>query len=147
MKKLLLGLLALSVVVGTAACVGGDGGGKQLFTPKPECVGDPVTAYAGTFPQVINTLTIGGVQDGFDLDGDGKPDNKLSAVGSLAMSAISDSLKNYEIIIPIEYFDMPTVAPDTCVKFAIYYGDYDTDKDGDGKRPGISGGDCDDTAT
>ena len=42
---------------------------------------------------------------------------------------------------------MPTVAPDTCVKFAIYYGDYDTDKDGDGKRPGISGGDCDDTAT
>jgi len=86
------------------------------------------------------------VQDGFDLDGDGKPDNKLS-VGSLAMSAISDSMKNYEIIIPIEYFDLPTVAPDTCVKFAIYYGNYDADKDGDGKRPGISGGDCDDTAT
>jgi len=147
MKKLLLGLLALSVVVGTAACGGGDGGGKQLFTPKPECTGDPVTAYAGTFPQVINTLAIGGVQDGFDLDGDGKPDNKLSAVGSLAMSAISDSLKNYEIIIPFEYFDMPTVAPDTCVKFAIYYGDFDTDADMDGKRPGIAGGDCDDTAT
>ncbi|MEO8840397.1 MAG: putative metal-binding motif-containing protein [Kofleriaceae bacterium] len=110
-------------------------------------MGDPVTPYAGTFPQVINSLAIGGVQDGFDLDGDGKPDNKLSAVGSLAMSAITDSLKNYEIIIPLEYFDLATVAPDTCVKFAIYYGDFDTDKDGDGKRPGISGGDCDDTAT
>jgi hypothetical protein len=150
MNKLLLGL-AVSVVPLSFLCAGCGGndssGGKQLFTPKPECVGDPVTAYAGTFPQVINSLAIGGVQDGFDLDGDGKPDNKLSAVGSLAMSAITDSMNNYEIIIPLEYFDMPTVAPDTCVKFAIYYGDYDTDKDGDGKRPGISGGDCDDTAT
>ena len=144
MKKLLLGFVAASL---GAACGGDSGGGKELFTPKPECMGDPVTPYAGTMPQVISSLAIGSVQDGFDLDGDGKPDNKLSAVGSLAMSAIDDSMKNYEIIIPLEYFDLPAVAADTCVKFAIYYGDYAKDLDGDGKRPGISGGDCDDTAT
>ncbi|HEY6036803.1 MAG TPA: putative metal-binding motif-containing protein [Kofleriaceae bacterium] len=144
MKKLLLGFVAASL---GAACGGDSGGGKELFTPKPECMGDPVTPYAGTMPQVISSLAIGSVQDGFDLDGDGKPDNKLSAVGSLAMSAIDDSMKNYEIIIPLEYFDLPVVAADTCVKFAIYYGNYDKDLDGDGKRPGISGGDCDDTAT
>ncbi len=145
MKKLLLGLVMASL---GAACGGDDGtGGKVLFPPQPECMGDAVTPYSGTFPQVISDLAIGGVQDGFDLDGDGKPDNKLSAVSSLAMSAISDSLKNYDIIIPIEYFDLPAVAADTCVKFAIYYGSFDVDADGDGKRPGISGGDCDDTAT
>ncbi|MEO8550307.1 MAG: putative metal-binding motif-containing protein [Kofleriaceae bacterium] len=144
MKKLLLGLVLASL---GAACGGDDGpGGHDLFTPKPECTGDAVTPYAGTMPQVINTLAIGAVQDGFDLDGDNKPDNKLSAVSSLAMSAISDSLKNYDIIIPLEYFDLPTVAADTCVKFAIYYGDFDKDKDGDDKRPGIDGGDCDDTS-
>lgn len=147
MKQVLLGLIVIaSASIG--ACGGDDGGkGKDpLFPEKPECTGDAVTPYAGTYPQVINTLAIGGVQDGFDLDGDGKPDNKLSAVGSLAMSAIEDSLKNYEIIIPLEYFDFPTPGPDTCVKFALYYGDYDTDKDGDGKRPGISGGDCDENS-
>jgi len=144
MKKLLLGFVAASL---GAACGGDSSGGKQLFTPKPECMGEAITPYAGTMPQVISALAIGSVQDGFDLDGDGKPDNKLSAVSSLAMSAISDSMKNYEIIIPLEYFDLPAVAADTCVKFAIYYGNYDKDLDGDGKRPGISGGDCDDTAT
>jgi hypothetical protein len=145
MKKLLLGLVAASL---GAACGGDSNGGKPpLFTPKPECMGEAITPYAGTMPQVISALAIGSVQDGFDLDGDGKPDNKLSAVSSLAQSAIDSSMKNYEIIIPLEYFDLPAVAADTCVKFAIYYGDYDKDLDGDGKRPGISGGDCDDTAT
>ena len=128
MKNLLLGLLI---------CGCGGSPDKVLFTPKPECMGDPVTPCAGTFPQVINTLAIGSVQDGFDLDGDGKPDNKLAAVSSLAQSAISDAVSNYEIIIPIEYFNMPTVAADTCVKFAIYLGAFDEDGDGDMSRPGI----------
>ena len=156
MKKRLLGLVGMSflsfltrVSLGATGGCGGDGktAGNQLFTPKPECTGDPVRPYAGTFPQVIRTLAIGGIQDGFDLDGDGKPDNKLAAVGTLAADAISNALANYEVIIPLEYFDLPTVAPDTCVKFAIYEGSFDKDRDGDGKRPGIAGGDCDDTAT
>jgi len=135
MKKLLL------CVLFAGAC-GGDG--EHLFTPKPECMGAPITPLTGTFPQVISKLAIGSLEDGFDLDHDGKPDNKLAAVSSLAQSAIDDSFKNYEIVIPIEYFDLPAVAKDECVKFAIYLADYDKDKDGDGKRPGIEGGDCND---
>ena len=136
MKKLLLGLLMFS------AC-GGDAG-EQLFVPKPECMGAPMTPYSGTFPQVINKLAIGSVEDGFDLDHDGKPDNKLAAVSSLAQSSIDDSFKRYDILIPIEFFDFPTVGQDECVKFAIYLADYVKDKDGDGKKPFIDEGDCND---
>jgi hypothetical protein len=131
---------ALIICLLAGACGGDDP--HVLFTPKPECKGDAITPYAGTFPNVINTLNIGSVQDGFDLDGDGKPDNKLAAVGSLAMSAISDSIKNTEIVIPIEFFNLPSVAATACVKFAIYLGI--TDADGDGKKPVQHAGDCND---
>jgi hypothetical protein len=137
MKKLLLCVLFAS------AC-GGDEGGDELFVPKPECMGEAITPFAGTFPQVISKLAIGSVEDGFDLDKDGKPDNKLAAVSSLAQSAIDDSFANYDILIPIEFFDFPAVAKDECVKFAIYLADYTTDKDADGKRAYIDGGDCND---
>ncbi|HEY5949091.1 MAG TPA: putative metal-binding motif-containing protein [Kofleriaceae bacterium] len=103
-----------------------------------------MTPFMGTFPQVISKLAIGSVEDGFDLDNDGKPDNKLAAVSSLAQSAIDDSFANYDILIPIEFFDFPAVAKDECVKFAIYLADYATDKDGDGKKAYIDGGDCND---
>ncbi|HUS31381.1 MAG TPA: putative metal-binding motif-containing protein, partial [Kofleriaceae bacterium] len=136
MKKILLGLLI------TSAC-GGDAG-EQLFVPKPECMGAQITPYSGTFPQVINKLAIGSVEDGFDLDHDGKPDNKLAAVASLAQSSIDDSFKKYDILIPIEFFDFETVAKDECVKFAIYLADYVTDKDMDGKKGFIDEGDCND---
>jgi hypothetical protein len=63
MKKLLL----LGLLVSTAC--GGDEK-SSLFTPKPECKGDAITPYQGTFPQVISQLSIGTVQDGFDLNGD-----------------------------------------------------------------------------
>lgn len=131
---------ALIICLLAGACGGNDP--QQLFTPKPECKGDAITPYAGTFPQVINTLNIGSVQDGFDLNGDGKPDNKLAAVGSLAMSAISDSIKNTEIVIPLEFFNLPSVMATSCVKFAIYLGI--SDADGDGKKPFQHGGDCND---
>jgi hypothetical protein len=136
MKKLVLGSLLM------AAC-GGDGSG-ELFTPKPECTGDSVTAFAGSHPQVISQLAIGSVEDGFDLDGDGKPDNKLAAVSSLAQASIDDSFKNYDILIPMEFFDFDTVAADQCVKFAIYLAEYVTDTDMDGKKAFIDGGDCND---
>jgi hypothetical protein len=136
MKKILLGLLIAS------GC-GGDAG-EQLFVPKPECMGTSITPYSGTFPQVINKLAIGSVEDGFDLDHDGKPDNKLAAVSSLAQSSIDDSFKKYDILIPIEFFDFATVGKDECVKFAIYLADYVTDKDSDGKKGYIDEGDCND---
>src|SRR5262245_30201358 len=135
MKKLLLCVLCAS------AC-GGDSG--TLFEPKPECTGESITPLAGSFPQVISKLAIGSLEDCLDLDHDGKPDNKLAAVSSLAQSAIDDSFKNYEIVIPIEFFDFPAVGKDECVKFALYLANYAADKDGDGKRPNIEGGDCND---
>ncbi len=129
--------------------LGGCGGsssdhGPGLFPPKPECAGADVVPLMGAHDQVISQLEIGGAADGFDLDGDGEPDNKLAAVSSLAASAIQDSLDNYSIIIPFEFFDLDAAAEDTCVKFAIYLGDYVPDADADGKKPLIDGGDCND---
>jgi len=140
MKKLVLCSLFV------AACGGDDGtaAGNELFEPKPECTGASVEPYAGSHPQVISALAIGSVEDGFDLNGDGKPDNKLAAVSSLAQGSIDDSFKNYDILIPIEYFDFASVAQDDCVKFAIYLAKYVTDTDNDGKKAYIEDGDCND---
>jgi hypothetical protein len=107
-------------------------------------MGESITPYSGTFPQVISKLSIGSLEDGFDLNHDGKPDNKLSAVSSLAQSSIDDSFKNYDILIPLEFFDMASVAQDDCVKFAIYLAEYVKDTDADGKKPYIEKGDCND---
>jgi len=136
---------ALFTLLVSAAC-GSDGNstGGDLFPPKPECEGEPVSALAGTQPQVINKLEIGSAADGFDLDKDGEPDNKLAAVASIAKGAIEDSLKNYSIIIPFEFFDLPAAAEDTCVKFAIYLGDYVVDNDDDGDDAFVEDGDCND---
>jgi hypothetical protein len=147
MKKLVL----CSMFVGVTACGGGGGGGGvdagsrgNLFEPKPECTGASVTPYAGTHPQVMSGLAIGSPEDGFDLDHDGKPDNKLAGVGSLAQSSIDDSFAAYDILIPLEFFDFDTVGADDCVKFAIYLADYVTDTDGDGKKAYIADHDCND---
>ena len=137
MNKVLLGLWIAS------GC--GSDARVDPFAPKPECMGAAVTALTGTNQQVISSLDIGAPEDGFDLNGDGKPDNKLAAVGSLAGTAIKSSFDNYEIVIPFEYFDMPAVAADSCVKLAIYLGQYVKDVDGDGRKPYISKGDCNDT--
>ena len=135
--------LICSAMFVTAVGCGGDEE-APLFTEKPECKGEAITPLAGTQPQVISQLEIGGFDDGFDLDGDGKPDNKLAAVSSIAMSPINESISKYEILIPMEFFDLTAAAPDSCVKFAIYLGDYVPDKDADGAKPLIAEGDCND---
>jgi hypothetical protein len=138
------GMLGGLAMIGACGDDGGTQPGDDLFPAKPECTGESIVPYAGSNPQVISKLEIGTAMDGFDLDHDGKPDNKLAAVASLAGSAIADSLKAYDIVIPIEMFDLQGAAPDTCVKFAIYLGDYVVDKDGDGEDPFVEGGDCND---
>ncbi len=134
----------VSAVWLAAACGGDEDGGRNPFTPNPECQGAAVTAYQGTQPQVISKLSIGSREDGFDFDGDGEPDNKLAAAASLAQSAINDALASYEIVIPFEFFDLDAAAADSCVKFAVYLGDYVKDGDGDGEDPYVEGGDCND---
>ncbi len=140
MRKI-TGLLFGALVAG--ACGGGDSK-DDLFPVKPECEGAAISALAGTQPQVISKLEIGAAADGFDLDGDGDPDNKLAAVSSIAKASIDDALKGYSILIPMEFFDLEAAAPDTCVKFAIYLGTYVQDADADGKESLVAGGDCND---
>ena len=135
-------LVSAAWLAGAGAC--SSDGGTNPFEVNPECQGDAVTAFEGTQPQVISKLSIGSRDDGFDLNGDGKPDNKLAATASLAQSAIDEALANYEIVIPIEFFDLDAAAADKCVKFAVYLGDYVKDGDGDGKDPYVAGGDCND---
>ncbi|HWO19325.1 MAG TPA: putative metal-binding motif-containing protein [Kofleriaceae bacterium] len=125
-----------------AAACGGEG--ASPFEIKPECKGDAVVAYQGMQPQVISKLSIGSREDGFDFNGDGEPDNKLAAAASIAQGAIDDALGNYEIVIPLEFFDLTAAAADSCVKFAVYLGDYVKDGDGDGSDPLVKNGDCND---
>ncbi|MBA2538985.1 MAG: putative metal-binding motif-containing protein, partial [Deltaproteobacteria bacterium] len=143
--RMIKGTALFSMLVAAAAACGSDGDAPgDLFPPKPECEGASVTALAGMQPQVINKLEIGTAADGFDLDNDGEPDNKLAAVASIAKGSIDDSLKNYSIIIPFEFFDLDAAADDSCVKFAIYLGKYVPDVDTDGDEPLVEDGDCND---
>lgn len=135
------------------ACGGGDDGGDDidaglppLFEPEPECTGQAVEQFTGMHTQVFSKLAIGTQSDGFDLDGDGRPDNKLQGVGALANPAIQDSLDDYSLILPMEMFDFPTAAVDACVKFALYLGIYKADADADGEDTAVDGGDCNDLA-
>jgi hypothetical protein len=141
------GLAALlSLSVAQVGCGGTDpiDPGPDLFEPKPECTGAPVTPLGAGPKIVISKLQIGQPTEGLDLDGDGTIDNKLSGVANLAASAITDSFKNYSVILPMEFFDMPAVVADTCVKFAIYLGEYALDTDTDGEKSAVKDGDCND---
>lgn len=137
--------VAILVLVSTVAC-GGSGGTppEPLCTDNPECMGEAVTPLAGAHQMVISELEIGTLMDGFDLDHDGEPDNKMSTVGAIANPAIRDSFTNFDIVIPLEFYDFPTMGADQCVKFSIYLGDYHMDADGDGENTADSGGDCND---
>ncbi|HVV82574.1 MAG TPA: putative metal-binding motif-containing protein [Kofleriaceae bacterium] len=146
----ILGTLAAFALAATPLALGACGGddGKTdlppLFEPKPECMGDAIAPFMGVQQQVISSLGIGSTADGFDLDGDGDPDNKLAGIGALASGSIDDSFADYSLLIPMEMFDFPNAAVDDCVKFALYLGDYKTDGDNDGKDTAVAGGDCND---
>lgn len=139
--------LSVSLVAALTPCAlgcGEDPALPPLFEPVPECEGDAVVTFAGDHQNVISTIEIGDLADGFDLDGDGDPDNKLAAVGSLARTPIEEALNEYELIIPFEFFDLPSVATDACIKFAIYLGAYKQDADADTEETSVDGGDCND---
>jgi len=136
-------VVALSAVALLGAC-GSDSAKGPLWEPVPECEGASIVSLAGSHQMVISELEIGEIEDGFDLDLDGEPDNKLAAVRSLARSAINDSFEDFEIVIPLEFFDFDTPGEDDCVKFAIYVGNYRQDGDEDGEETAKEGGDCND---
>jgi hypothetical protein len=136
-------ILAAVSLLGSIGC-GGDDKPEPLFPAKDPCSTTPIVPLQGEHQQVISFLEIGANEDGFDLDGDGEPDNKLSAVGTLARGAIEDSFEDFSIVIPIEFFDFPTVGADECVKFSMYLGQYSFDSDLDGDNTADNRGDCND---
>jgi hypothetical protein len=146
--KLTLGLCASVGAAGMLLPTFGCGSDPlpPLFEPKPACEGEAIVPFGGDAQNVISALTIGTLEEGFDLDGDGEPDNKLAAVGGIARDPIEEAIRDYEVMIPVEYFDYSgSAGADECIKFAIYLGIYKYDADGDGEETAVEGGDCDDT--
>jgi len=112
--------------------------------PAVECEGADVVALQGSQRMVFSQLAIGSKDDGFDLDGDGEPDNKFAGVSSLTTQPIADAFADFSLVLPMEFFDFDDVGEDECVKFAIYQGAYRLDTDGDGKDTARDDGDCND---
>jgi hypothetical protein len=104
------------------------------FKPVPECTGATVTPFQGDRQLVIATLSLADFNEGFDLDLDGKKDNKLAALGSVANPTIMDSFtKKHDIVLPIEMYGYQGEASTTCTKFAFYIGRFNQDRDMDGR--------------
>ena len=138
-------LLIASTIIAAAAGCGSKK--KDPFAPVPECMGPSITPFMGSRSMVVSSLAIADADEGFDLDGDGKVDNKLAPLGSLANDTIKMSFtQKHDIVLPIELFGYEG-SDNTCTKFDFYVGQFNQDMDGDGKdtqwTPGS--GDCDDT--
>jgi len=116
------------------------------FAPVPECKGAAVVPFTGTRQMVLSSLAIGDAGEGFDLNLDGKADNKLSALSVLANPQLSTSFaKDRNVVIGIETFGYNGEADNACTKLAFYLAQVNKDRDGDGKNTAPSGGDCLDT--
>lgn len=136
------------LVVATAIVAVGCGAKKNPFAPKPECMGAAVVPFQGNRQLVIASLAIADADEGFDLDDDGKVDNKLAPLGSLANDQIKLSFTGttakHDIVLPIELFGY-TGSDVACAKLTYYVGKFNKDRDGDGKDTSWDHGDCDDT--
>jgi hypothetical protein len=121
------------------------------FEAKPECSGDKVDFKKGQRSLVVSNLEIAASGQGVDLDGDGKADNKLGAISSLANPELEGTFKEkHDVVIPMEFFGS-TSGDSQCTKFAMYLGQYLKDRDSDGKDNtwetednGVAKGDCND---
>ena len=136
-------LIASTILVAAAGC----NSKKDPFAPVPECSGPSIVPMMGSRVMVVSSLAIADADEGFDLDLDGKVDNKLAPLGSLANDTIKSSFTlKHDIILPIELFGYEG-SDNTCTKLVYYVGQFNKDADGDGKdtewTPGS--GDCDDT--
>jgi hypothetical protein len=96
---------------------------------------------------IITSIRVGRREDGLDLNGDGDPDNKFATLADLLEEPVADAFANYDLVFPLEYFDMDEPAADDCVKVAVYSGDYRIDSDEDDHATAGAGGDCDDMSS
>ncbi|MDB4964843.1 MAG: putative lipoprotein [Myxococcales bacterium] len=134
-------LIAAAMIVAATGC----GSKKDPFAPVPECMGPSVVPFMGGRQIVLASLAIADADEGFDLDLDGKPDNKLSPLAALANDTIKQSFTTkHDIVLPIELFGYDG-ADSACTKFSFYVGKFNKDRDADGKDTTWDKGDCDDT--
>ncbi len=122
---------------------------NQALVPRPECQPGTlkVAPLHGDRQMVISQLKIADFTEGFDFNGDGKIDNKLAPLGSIANSSISDAFKfQKNIIVPMELYGYNGMDTD-CTKLAFFLGRWTEDRDGDGSDTSWQSGksDCDDT--
>src|SRR3954451_2597523 len=97
-------LLTTSAIVCSIAALGCSSK-KDPFAPVPECMGASIVPFMGSRTMVIASLAIADSDEGFDLDLDGKPDNKLSPLGSLGNESIKTSFtQKHDIVLPMELF-------------------------------------------
>jgi hypothetical protein len=101
------------------------------FASLPECMGPMVAFQKGDASMVISKIEIAAANQGFDLDQDGKKDNKLGALSSLANSELESTFtERHDVVIPMEFFG-GTSGDSACTKFALYLGQWNQDRDGD----------------
>src|SRR5262249_39555813 len=91
----------ISILALTAGILGCSGETVDPFAPVPECKGVAVAPFMGDRVMVISSLAIADVDKGFDLDRNGKIDNKLGVLGAVANSQIAASFSSkHDIVIP-----------------------------------------------
>jgi hypothetical protein len=92
--------------------------------PFVACSGGTIAAGGGDQAMVWSQLSIAALEDGFDLDGDQQPDNKMSALSSLAQGSIGDAFDDQTIIVLLELFDYAGTGLDGCVDIGFYEGTF-----------------------
>ena len=116
----------------TVGCTNDTPAKVNPFEPAPECTGATIAPLTGSRVMVISSLKIADYNEGFDFNGDGKKDNKLSTLGALANSQIDDSFTTkHDVVIPIELFGYEG-KDSACTKAAFYLGRFNEDRDDDG---------------
>ena len=122
----------LLIIIAASSIVGCNSDKVNPFKPVPECKGVGITPFMGDRQLVIASLSIADANEGFDLNLDGKKDNKLAPLGSIANPTIETSFaKKHDIVLPIEIYGYNGEASTLCTKFAFYIGKYNVDNDGD----------------
>jgi hypothetical protein len=160
MKSVLVSLLVAGSVVLAVGCGGDnpgdnnnsvDAGTDAIVRPDSyigDCQDDPVPVFEGSHQTLLNHLAIASPTAGIDLDFDGRKDNLLGSLGSIANGYIDDSMEVAEIIIPMEFFGLDSDTDDDCVNFTFLVGTFAPDQDDDGERTsgavGLVDGDCND---
>ncbi len=128
-----------------ALALSGCGSAPNPFASVPACVGPEITPLEGSRQLVMSSLKIADFGEGFDLDGDKVPDNKLALLGPLANPSLMPEFQTgFQVMIGVELYGYDG-KDSSCVKSAMFLGAFNKDRDGDKKTTTWDKGDCLDT--